>query len=78
MSEAADADEEGRPVVVAGPARWGALPAVLMFPTILFMFLGTLMAFEMLHSTWGAQQANKPTTPLVDFFADKAGLKAAQ
>jgi len=76
VSEAAD--DEGRPVVVAGPTRWGALPAVLMFPTVLFMFLGTLMAFEMLHSTWGYQQANRPTTPLVDFFADKAGLKSGQ
>jgi hypothetical protein len=78
VSEAADVDEEGRPVVVAGPTRWGALPAILMFPTVLFMFLGTLMAFEMLHSTWGYQQANRPTTPLVDFFADKAGLKSGQ
>jgi hypothetical protein len=73
VSEAA----EDRPVVVAGPTSWGVLPAILMFPTVLVMFLGTLMAFEMLHSTWGYQQANKPTTPLVDFFAEKAGLQPA-
>ena len=41
------------------------------------MFLGTLMAFELLHSAWGYQQAQKPTTPLVDFFAEKAGMTTA-
>jgi hypothetical protein len=75
VSEAAD---DGRTVVAAGPAQWGLIPALFMFPTVLFMFLGTLMAFELLHSTWGYQQANTPATPLVDFFADKAGLKPAQ
>jgi hypothetical protein len=69
-----EADEAGRPVVVAGETKWGPWPAVFLFPTIVVMFLGTLMAFELLHSTWGYQQAQKPTTPLVDFFAEKAGL----
>jgi hypothetical protein len=69
-----EADETGRPVVVAGATKWGPWPAVFLFPTIVVMFLGTLMAFELLHSTWGYQQAQKPTTPLVDFFAEKAGL----
>jgi hypothetical protein len=76
VSEAAD--DEGRSLVVAGPTSWGPIPAIFMFPTVLVMFLGTLMAFELLHSTWGYQQANKPTTPLVDFFADKFGAKPAQ
>ena len=31
------------------------------------------MAFELLHSTWGYQQANQPTTPLVNWFADNPG-----
>jgi hypothetical protein len=68
-------DEEGRPVMVAAPAKWHPVWTILMFPTVLFMFLGTIMAFEMLHSTWGYQQANQPTTPLVNFFASTAGLK---
>jgi len=71
-------DEEGRAAeVVAAPTNWGPWPAILMAPTVLFMFLGTIMAFEMLHSTWGYQQANQPTTPLVNFFANTAGLKDA-
>lgn len=69
--EVSEAAEEGRPVVVAGPASWGPLPAILMFPTMLVMFLGAIMAFELLHSTWGYQQAAQPTTPLVSFFAEK-------
>ena len=73
VSEAVD--EDGRPVVVAGPTRWGPFPAIFMFPTVIVMFLGAIMAFEMLHSTWGYQQANQPTTPLVNFFANTAGIK---
>jgi hypothetical protein len=76
VSEAAD--EEGRPVAVASPSRWGPIPAIFMFPTVVVMFLGAIMAFEMLHSTWGYQQANKPTTPLVTWFANTLDMKPAQ
>ena len=76
VSEAAEDDE--RQVVVAAPAKWGPWPAVLMFPTVLFMFLGGLMAFETLHSVWGYQQSTKPTTPLITWFADTLNMKPAQ
>jgi hypothetical protein len=71
-------DEEGRPVAVAAPAKWGPLPAILMFPTVIILFLGGLMAYELLHSVWGYQQAAKPTTPLVSWFAETTGMKTAQ
>lgn len=71
VSEAAD----GGPTAYAPPPKWGALPAVLMAPTVLFMFIGGIMAYEMLHSAWGAQQTAKPTTPLVSWFANTAGIK---
>jgi hypothetical protein len=64
--------------VVAVPTKWGAIPAVFMFPTAVLMFLGALMAYETLHSVWGYQQANKPTTPLITFFADTFDLKPSQ
>jgi len=78
-----DEDEEEEEGAVAGravgaPAAWGPIPAIFMFPTVLVMFLGAIMAFELLHSTWGYQQANQPTTPLVNFFANSAGLKEAK
>ena len=75
--EASDEADEGA-VVVAAPAKWGALPAILMFPTVIVMFLGGIMAYELLHSMWGYQQSNKPTAPLVSFFAETAGMKPAQ
>jgi len=71
-------DEEGRPVAVAAPAKWGPLPAVLMFPTVLILFIGGLMAYELLHSVWGYQQAAKPTTPLVSWIAETTGMKTTQ
>jgi hypothetical protein len=77
VSEAVE-DEETRTVVAAGPANWGALPAVLMIPTVLLMFFGGLMAYELLHSAWGYQQGSQPTTPLVSFIADTVGMKPAQ
>jgi hypothetical protein len=42
------------------------------------MFLGGLMAYELLHSVWGYQQAAKPTTPLVSWFAETTGMKTTQ
>ena len=75
VSEAAD---DGRTVVAAAPARWHPIWTVLMMPTFLFMFLGTIMAFEMLHSTWGQQQAATPSTPLVNWFASTLDMKPAQ
>jgi hypothetical protein len=74
VSEAADEDRR----VVAGPTRWGPLPAILMAPTVLIMFLGALMAFEMLHSTWGQQQAAQPSTPLVNWFGSILGMAPAK
>ena len=73
VSEAVD--ESGRPVAVAAPAKWGPLPAILMAPTILIMFLGGLMAYETLHSAWAYQQNNKPTTPLIDWVATTFDMK---
>jgi hypothetical protein len=77
VGEAAE-DEEGRPVVVAAPAPWHPVWTILMMPTLLVLFLGALMAYELLHSAWGYQQGTTPATPLVSFFADTAGMKPAQ
>jgi len=72
VSEAAEEE------VVAAPAKWGPIPAIGMFLTVLIMFLGGLMAYELLHSVWGYQQAAKPTTPLVSWFAETTGMKTTQ
>lgn len=72
------AEEAVTPAAEAAPAKWGALPGILMFPTAIVMFLGALMAYETLHSVWGYQQSTKPTTPLITFFADTFDLKPSQ
>jgi hypothetical protein len=63
VSEAADE-------VVVASSDWGAIPVVMLVPTFIVMFLGGLMAYELLHSVWGYQQANRPTSPLIGMFAD--------
>ncbi len=54
-------EEEVTPGVAAAPAEWGMVPAILLIPCVLAMFLLTLMGFELLHSMWGYNQAYKPT-----------------
>ncbi len=58
--EAAEEPVEA-PVGVAAPAEWGLVPAILLIPCVLAMFLLALMSFELLHSMWGYNQAYKPT-----------------
>lgn len=73
-----DEEDTISPAAAAAPAPWGPLPAILMVPTLLVLFLGGLMAYELLHTVWGYQQSNKPSTPLVNWVADLAGMKPAQ
>lgn len=60
-----DEEEEAagsrRPVVTAAPASWGVVPALLLFPCVIIMFLLGLMSFELLHGMWGYKQSYKPT-----------------
>lgn len=48
-------DEEGVPVgaVVAAPAPWGPLPALLLLPTVLLAFVGAIMAYEVIGGMMG-------------------------
>jgi hypothetical protein len=71
-------EEEDRAAMVAAPAEWGPWPAVMMFPTLIVLFIGTIMAYEVLHSMWGYQQGSQPGTPLVNFMAEKFDMKPAQ
>ncbi len=63
-----------RPVVAAGPANWGSLPAIVMLPCVLVMSLLAIMAFELLHDMWGYKQSYKPTgvliRPIASMFAE--------
>jgi len=62
-------DEEEGPVRVAAPAKWGALPAAVLLPCLIFTFLGGIMAFELLRGMWGYNQGSKPGGTIVRGFA---------
>ncbi|MBX9582264.1 MAG: hypothetical protein K2X87_18325 [Gemmataceae bacterium] len=57
------------PVVVqappAKPRPWGIVPVLILFPTVILTLLGGMMAYELLKSATGYQQARRPAAPLV-------------
>src|SRR5262249_47500102 len=53
------------PAVVAAPANWGSLPAIIMIPCVIVMFLLTFMAFELLHDMWGYRSSSKASAVLL-------------
>jgi len=63
------------PVVVAGPAKWGPLPAIVLFPTVAVLVLGGLMSFEAVRGMWGYHQPAKPGASIVRGMADTFGMK---
>lgn len=63
-----DEEEEAAPagVVVERPTKpWGVVPVLLLAPTVLVVFLGAIMGYELLNTMWGYQQPRKPAAPLV-------------
>ncbi len=66
---AADEDEDEEEVVAAAPTEWGALPAILLFPTVIVMFLVGLMGFEMVQGMWGYHRPAKVSKLLTDSIA---------
>lgn len=75
--EVSESAEDGSVRPAAAQAPWGALPAIMMLPTMLVLFVGGLMAYELLHGMWGYQQANRPTTPLLSALAEMVVGKPA-
>jgi len=61
--------EEDIPATVAAPAEWGALPAVILFPTVLVMFVVGIMGFEVLRGMWGFHRPSVVGKPVVDVIA---------
>ena len=65
-------DDRAAPVqtVVAAPAKWGALPAVVLFMTLPLMFIGTVMSYEMVRGMWGYHQPTQPGNLVVRGLAE--------
>jgi hypothetical protein len=68
-------DEYARPAVAAEPAEWGALPAIVLIPCVLVMFVVGLMSWELLHGMWGYNQPGRAASPIVRGLAETFGEK---
>jgi excisionase family DNA binding protein len=67
--EKAEEEEEEVEAVAAAPAEWGALPAILLFPTVIVMFIVGLMGFEMVQGMWGYHRPAKASKLIIDSIA---------
>jgi len=70
-----DEEEEDERVVVAQGASWGVFPALVLLPTVFVIFLGSIMAYELVHSMWGYQQPTKPSTLIINKVAEVFDLQ---
>jgi hypothetical protein len=64
--------EEDEELVAAGPAvaaDWGALPAVLLFPTVAVLFVVGIMGFEVMRGMWGYHRPSTVGKPVIDTIA---------
>src|SRR5262249_20323537 len=74
-AEAEEEEEEKGQTIIVERANWGAWPAILMLPTVFVIFLGGIMAYELVHSMWGYHQPNKPSSLVVDNVAKTLDLQ---
>jgi hypothetical protein len=74
-----EAELEPAPATVAAPARWGPLPALVLFPCLFIMMIIMFMGFELLHGMWSYRSGgSKPTYTITrgiaGMFKDKGEL----
>jgi hypothetical protein len=53
-------EEEDVATIPAAEAEWGTAPVIVMACSIFVMFIGAIMAFELMHGMWGYHTASKP------------------
>jgi hypothetical protein len=66
-----DEEDERRPVFAGPPqpAKWGVLPALVLFPCVFLLFIVSLMGYELVKGAWGYRQPNKATSPITNTVA---------
>jgi hypothetical protein len=78
LGAVAEEEEEAPAAVEAAPAEWGALPALVLLPCVILLFLVGLMGFELVQGMWGYQQGGRLTGPVTQgiakIFLDKDAL----
>ncbi len=65
-------EEDEEDLVTAGPAapvEWGPLPAILLFPTVVVMFIVGLMGYELIQGMWGYHKPAKVSRFVTDSIA---------
>ncbi len=77
--EAEEEEGELAPAPVAAPARWGPLPALVLFPCLIILMIVMFMGFELLHGMWSYRSGgSKPTYTITrgiaGMFKDKSEL----
>ena len=61
----ADASPGSVRTVEAAPAPWGVLPAIMLFPCVIILFVVGLMGFELLQGTFGYHKDTKVSTMII-------------
>ena len=69
-----DDEDELAPAAAGAPAKWGALPAIVLAFAFIPIFFGALMGYELLHTMWGYQQPRKPAAPVVRWAATQLDM----
>jgi hypothetical protein len=52
--------------VDAPPAEWGVMPAILMLPCVIVLFVVGLMGYELIQGMYGYQKGTKLTGLVID------------
>jgi excisionase family DNA binding protein len=61
-------EEEREPAVAAAPAapaEWGVMPALVMLPCTIILFLVGLMSFELIQGMWGYHRGTKVSNLII-------------
>jgi excisionase family DNA binding protein len=62
-------DEDEELVSAAPPAEWGPLPALLLFPSVIILFVVGLMSIELVRGMWGYHRPSTVGKPVIDSIA---------
>jgi excisionase family DNA binding protein len=67
--EEEEEEEEERVAAAAAPAEWGPVPAILLFPAVLVLFVVGLMSFELVQGMWGYHRPARVGSPVIKAIA---------
>ena len=54
------------PAAASPPAEWGALPALMLLPSVVILIVVGLMGFELIQGMWGFHKPSKVSSLVID------------